>query len=129
MADTDIVKAGSNEISLDFGIGKGLSLDGLSDEQRRDLTYKVQSSKANLAIDVATRRVKLESSIGDATNLVNTSKALDGTKADFNVTSQSETASGNMEINVRKNNNLALYILIALGILAVVAVVVLRGGK
>lgn len=125
MADADIVKAGSNEISLDFGIGNGLSLDGLTDEQRREIAYKVQSSKADLAIDVASRKIKLESSIGDATNLVNTSRALDGTKADFSVKSQSETASGKLEISVHKNNHLALYILIALGILAVVALVVL----
>ena len=125
MADADIVKAGSNEISLDFGIGNGLSLDGLTDEQRREIAYKVQSSKADLAIAVASRKIKLESSIGDATNLVNTSRALDGTKADFSVKSQSETASGKLEISVHKNNHLALYILIALGILAVVALVVL----
>ena len=125
MADADIVKAGSNEISLDFGIGNGLSLDGLTDEQRREIAYKVQSSKADLAIDVASRKIKLESSIGDATNLVNTSRALDGTKADFSVKSQSETASGKLEISVHKNNHLALYILSALGILAVVALVVL----
>ena len=125
MADADIVTAGSNEISLDFGIGNGLSLDGLRDEQRREIAYKVQSSKADLAIDVASRKIKLESSIGDATNLVNTSRALDGTKADFSVKSQSETASGKLEISVHENNHLALYILIALGILAVVALVVL----
>ena len=33
MAGTEIAKRDSNEISLDFGVGKGLSLDGLTPEQ------------------------------------------------------------------------------------------------
>ena len=66
--------------------------------------------------------------MADSANVVNSTRGLDGTKADFNISSESETASGTLEIKVRKNNNLALYVLIALGILAVVAFVVF-GGK
>lgn len=127
MAGTEIAKRDSNEISLDFGVGKGLSLEGLTPEQQNEIAYKLQSKKLEVAVDVAERKARLESSVADSANVVGSAKALDGTSADFNIASESETASGSLKINVRKNNNLALYILIALGILAVVAFVVFRG--
>ena len=128
MAGTELAKRESNEISLDFGVGKGLSLDGLTPEQQNELAFKLQSKKLEVAVDVAERKARLESSVADSANVVNSANALDGTRADFNISSESETASGTLEIKVRKNNNLALYVLIALGILAVVAFVVF-GGK
>ena len=127
MAGTEIAKRESNEISLDFGVGGGLSLEGLTPEQQNELAFKLQSKKLEVAVDVAERKARLESSVADSANVVNSANALDGTKADFNITSESETASGTTKISVHKNNNLALYILIALGILAVVAFVVFRG--
>ena len=127
MAGTEIAKRDSNEISLDFGVGKGLSLDGLTPEQQNELAFKLQSKKLEVAVDVAERKARLESSVADSANVVNSANALDGTRADFNITSESATASGTTKISVHKNNNLALYILIALGILAVVAFVVFKG--
>ena len=127
MAGNEIAKRESNEISLDFGVGRGLSLDGLTPEQQNELAFKLQSKKLEVAVDVAERKARLESSVADSANVVNSANALDGTKADFNITSESETASGTTKISVHKNNNLALYVLIALGILAVVAFVVFRG--
>ena len=128
MAGTELAKRESNEISLDFGVGGGLSLEGLTPEQQNELAFKLQSKKLEVAVDVAERKARLESSVADSANVVNSANALDGTRADFNISSESETASGTLEIKVRKNNNLALYVLIALGILAVVAFVVF-GGK
>ena len=127
MAGTEIAKRDSNEISLDFGVGNGLSLEGLTPEQQNELAFKLQSKKLEVAVDVAERKSRLESSVADSANVVNSTNALDGTNADFNIASESATASGTMKITVHKNNNLALYILIALGILAVVAFVVFRG--
>ena len=127
MAGNEIAKRESNELSLDFGVGRGLSLDGLTPEQQNELAFKLQSKKLEVAVDVAERKARLESSVADSANVVNSASALDNTKADFNIASESETASGTMKISVHKNNNLALYILIALGILAVVAFVVFRG--
>ena len=127
MAGTELAKRESNEISLDFGVGGGLSLEGLTLEQQNELAFKLQSKKLKVAVDVAERKARLESSVADSANVVNSANALDGTKADFNITSESATASGTTRISVHKNNNLALYILIALGILAVVAFVVFRG--
>ena len=127
MAGTELAKRESNEISLDFGVGGGLSLEGLTPEQQNELAFKLQSKKLEVAVDVAERKARLESSVADSANVVNSANALDGTKADFNITSESATASGMTKISVHKNNNLALYILIALGILAVVAFVVFRG--
>ena len=127
MAGTEIAKRGSNEISLDFGVGKGLSLEGLTPEQQNELAFKLQSKKLEVAVDMAERKTRLEASVADSANVVNSANALDGTRADFNITSESATASGTTKISVHKNNNLALYILIALGILAVVAFVVFRG--
>ena len=127
MAGTEIAKRDSNEISLDFGVGKGLSLDGLTPEQQNELAFKLQSKKLEVAVDVAERKARLESSVADSANVVNSANALVGTRADFNITSESATASGTTKISVHKNNNLALYILIALGILAVVAFVVFKG--
>ena len=127
MAGTELAKRESNEISLDFGVGGGLSLEGLTLEQQNELAFKLQSKKLKVAVDVAERKARLESSVADSANVVNSANALDGTKADFNITSESATASGTTKISVHKNNNLALYILIALGILAVVAFVVFRG--
>lgn len=127
MAGTEIAKRESNEISLDFGVGGGLSLEGLTLEQQNELAFKLQSKKLKVAVDVAERKARLESSVADSANVVNSANALDGTKADFNITSESETASGTTKISVHKNNNLALYVLIALGILAVVAFAVFRG--
>ena len=127
MAGTELAKRESNEISLDFGVGGGLSLEGLTPEQQNELAFKLQSKKLEVAVDVAERKARLESSVADSANVVNSANALDGTKADFNITSESATASGTTKISVHKNNNLALYILIALGILAVVAFVVFRG--
>ena len=127
MAGTEIAKRDSNEISLDFGVGKGLSLDGLTPEQQNELAFKLQSKKLEVAVDVAERKARLEASVADSANVVNSANALDGTRADFNITSESATASGTTKISVHKNNNLAFYILIALGILAVVAFVVFRG--
>ena len=127
MAGNEIAKRESNEISLDFGVGRGLSLDGLTPEQQNELAFKLQSKKLEVAVDVAERKARLESSVADSANVVNSANALDGTRADFNITSESATASGTTKISVHKNNNLALYILIALGILAVVAFVVFRG--
>ena len=128
MAGTEVARKGENEISLDFGLGNGLSLDGLTPEQRNELAFRVQQKKAEVAIDIAERKSRLDASVADSANVVNSTRGLDGTKADFNISSESETASGTLEIKVRKNNNLALYVLIALGILAVVAFVVF-GGK
>lgn len=128
MAGTEVARRGENEISLDFGLGNGLSLDGLTPEQRNELAFRVQQKKAEVAIDIAERKTRLDASVADSANVVNSTRGLDGTKADFNISSESETASGTLEIKVRKNNNLALYVLIALGILAVVAFVVF-GGK
>lgn len=128
MAGTEVARKGENEISLDFGLGNGLSLDGLTPEQRNELAFRVQQKKAEVAIDIAERKTRLDASVADSANVVNSTRGLDGTKADFNISSESETASGTLEIKVRKNNNLALYVLIALGILAVVAFVVF-GGK
>ena len=128
MAGTEVARRGENEISLDFGLGNGLSLDGLTPEQRNELAFRVQQKKAEGAIDIAERKTRLDASVADSANVVNSTRGLDGTKADFNISSESETASGTLEIKVRKNNNLALYVLIALGILAVVAFVVF-GGK
>ena len=127
MDGTEITKRESNEISLDFGVGKGLSLDGLTPEQQNELAFKLQSKKLEMAVDVAERKARLESSVADSANVVNSASALDNTNADFNIASESATASGTMKINVHKNNNLALYILIALGIIVVVAFVVFRG--
>ena len=127
MAGTELAKRESNEISLDFGVGKGLSLDGLTPEQQNELAFKLQSKKLEVAVDVAERKARLEASVADSANVVNSANALDGTRADFNITSESATASGTTKISVHKNNNLAFYILIALGILAVVAFVVFRG--
>ena len=127
MAGTEVARRGENEISLDFGLGNGLSLDGLTPEQRNELAFRVQQKKAEVAIDIAERKTRLDASVADSANVVNSTRGLDGTKADFNISSESETASGTLEIKVRKNNNLALYVLIALGILAVVAFVVFRG--
>ena len=127
MAGTELAKRESNEISLDFGVGGGLSLEGLTLEQQNELAFKLQSKKLKVAVDVAERKARLESSVADSANVVNSANALDGTKADFNITSESETASGTTKISVHKNNNLALYVLIALGILAVVAFAVFRG--
>ena len=127
MAGTELAKRESNEISLDFGVGGGLSLEGLTPEQQNELAFKLQSKKLEVAVDVAERKARLESSVADSANVVNSANALDGTKADFNITSESATASGTTKISVHKNNNLALYILIALGILAAVAFVVFRG--
>ena len=127
MAGTELAKRESNEISLDFGVGGGLSLEGLTPEQQNELAFKLQSKKLEVAVDVAERKARLESSVADSANVVNSANALDGTKADFNITSESATASGTTKISVHKNNNLALYILIALGILAFVAFVVFRG--
>ena len=128
MAGTEVARRGENEISLDFGLGNGLSLDGLTPEQRNELAFRVQQKKAEVAINIAERKTRLDASVADSANVVNSTRGLDGTKADFNISSESETASGTLEIKVRKNNNLALYVLIALGILAVVAFVVF-GGK
>ena len=128
MAGTEVARRGENEISLDFGLGNGLSLDGLTPEQRNELAFRVQQKKAEVAIDIAERKTRLDASVADSANVVNSTRGLDGTKADFNISSESEPASGTLEIKVRKNNNLALYVLIALGILAVVAFVVF-GGK
>ena len=128
MAGPEVARKGENEISLDFGLGNGLSLDGLTPEQRNELAFRVQQKKAEVAIDIAERKTRLDASVADSANVVNSTRGLDGTKADFNISSESETASGTLEIKVRKNNNLALYVLIALGILAVVAFVVF-GGK
>ena len=128
MAGTEVARKGENEISLDFGLGNGLSLDGLTPEQRNELAFRVQQKKAEVAIDIAERKTRLDASVADSANVVISTRGLDGTKADFNISSESETASGTLEIKVRKNNNLALYVLIALGILAVVAFVVF-GGK
>ena len=127
MAGTELAKRESNEISLDFGVGGGLSLEGLTPEQQNELAFKLQSKKLEVAVDVAERKARLESSVADSANVVNSANALDGTKADFNITSESATASGTTKISVHKNNTLALYILIALGILAFVAFVVFKG--
>ena len=127
MAGIEIAKRGSNEISLGFGVGKWLSLEGLTPEQLNDLYFKLQSKNLEVAVDMAEGKTRLEASVVDSANVVNSASAFDSTKADFNIASESKTASGTMKINVNKNNNLALCILIALGILAVVAFVVFRG--
>lgn len=127
MADTDIVKTDGGEvIPLDFGIGKDLSLDGLTPEQRDEFTFRLQKKKVEMAVDVAERKARLDASVADSRQVVDSATALDGTKADFNITSESQTASGSMKIKVFKVNNLLLYVLVALGILAVVALLVFR---
>jgi len=128
MNDTSLVKKLDTELSLDFGVGGNLSLSGLTAEQQNELAYRLQTKKAEIAVDIAERKTRLESSVADSLNVVTSAHALDSTRADFNISSESETASGTLKIKVHKNNNLAIYTLIALGVLAVVAFVVL-GGK
>ena len=127
MAGTEIAKHGSNEISLDFDVGQGLSLEGLTPERQNELAFRLQSKKLEVAVDMAERKTRLEASVADSANVVNSASALDNTKADFNISSESETASGMMKISVHKNSNLALYILIVLCILGLVAFIVFRG--
>lgn len=127
MMGTEISKRGNNELSLDFGEGRDLSLEGLTAAQQNELIFKLQSKKLEVAVGLAERKTRLESSVADSANVISSTVALDNTKVDFNITSESETASGTMKISVHKNNNLALYILIALGILAVLAIAVFKG--
>ena len=84
MAGTEIAKRDSNEISLDFGVGKGLSLEGLTPEQQNEIAYKLQSKKREVAVDVAERKARLESSVADSANVVGSAKAL-GSKKTYTV--------------------------------------------
>lgn len=117
----------ANVIPLDFGTGGNLALGGLDEDVRRELAGRVAKERIDIAVDIARRRAKLQSTVADTDNVVASAKSLDGTKADFNITQTSESASGTIEVSVHKNNNLALFILIALGILAVVGLIVLGG--
>lgn len=128
MKETSLVKKSYTELSLDFGVGGNLALSGLTAAQQSELAYRLRTKKAEIAIDIAERKMRLESSVADSSNVVTSTQSLDTTKADFNISSESETASGILKINVHKNKNLTLYILIALGILAVVAFVI-QGDK
>ena len=99
MGAGNVVKRESSELSLDFG---SLSLEGLSAEEQNQIRSLVAQKKFELALDVATRKVKLDSSKADMDNVVNTAQHLDQTHAGFSIKSEHETASGKTSISVIK---------------------------
>jgi adenylate kinase len=96
---TEVAKRETTELSLDFG---SLSLEGLSVEEQNKIRTLVAEKKFELALDVATRKVKLDSSKADMDTVINTARALDQTKAGYSIKSEHETASGKTTINVSK---------------------------
>lgn len=108
-------------------IGEGCSRDGAASEWRNELEFRAGQKKAELIADISRRSARLAASAVDSADVVNSTRILDGTNVDFNISSESETASGSLAIKVRKNNNLVCYILIALGVLTVVAIFVFGG--
>lgn len=127
MAEAEAI-SGENELAFDFGRRKGFLPNGLTLEQQNELASSVQQKKAELATTIVNLKNRHDASVADSANVVNSTCSLDGTKVDFSISSKSETASGTLEIKVRKSCNLVLYVLIALGILAVVSFIVF-GGK
>ena len=99
MEKNEVVKKESTELSLDFGT---LSLDHLTPEQQNQIRVLVAQKKFDLALEVATRKVKLDSSKADMDNVINTARSLDQTKAGFSIHSEHQTASGKTSISVNK---------------------------
>ena len=99
MEKNEVVKKESTELSLDFGT---LSLDELTPEQQNQIRMRVAQEKFDLALDVATRKVKLDSSKADMDNVINTARSLDQTKAGFSIQSEHQTGSGKTSISVNK---------------------------
>lgn len=95
----EILRNGSSELSLDFG---KLSLEGLTPEQQNQIRTLVAQKKFDLALDIATRRVKLDSSKADMDNVINIARSLDQTRAGYSIHSEHETASGKTSISVNK---------------------------
>jgi len=95
----EVVKSGSNELSLDFG---SISLEDLTPEQQNEIRARVAQNKLNIALDVATRKVKLDSSKADLDNVVGVAQRLDQTKAGYSIKSEVETASGKTTISVNR---------------------------
>lgn len=99
MGEGEVVKRESTELSLDFG---SLSLDGLTSEQQNEIRALIAQKKFDIALDMATRKVKLDSSKADMDNVINTARSLDQTKAGYSISSEHETASGKTTINVNR---------------------------
>lgn len=95
----DVVKSGSNVLSLNFG---SLSLEGLTPEQQNEIRALVAQKKFDLALDVATCKVKLDSSKADLDNVVGVAQRLDQTKAGYLIESEVETASGKTTISINR---------------------------
>lgn len=80
-----------------------------------------------MAVDIANRKSRLMDTVAISENVINSAKELEKTSADFKITSESKTASGLTTIKAYNNNNLALYVLIAIFILLVVGFLVFKG--
>ncbi len=114
----EIVK--KDEMRLDVSQGFGISLEGLSDEQKQSVIAKVQDAKIELAKDVAKRQIRLNSSSADMDVTVNTANRLEQGKNDYKISSNHETASGRTEIQVSRNtNNGMLIVIVIIGIVLI----------
>lgn len=99
MADTEIVKKETTELSLDFGT---LNLEGLTPEQQNVIRALVAQKKFDLALKVAEGKIRLDASRADMDNVINTAQRLDQTNAGYSIQSEHETASGKTKISVTR---------------------------
>ena len=105
-----------------------LATSDLTDNDRRELAKRIVEEK--LSLDVSERRAdqRFYDSTRDMANTVQAVNAIEkSTKSDYDIRSKYETASGETNIHVKKNNNTAI-IVIAI-VLGVVLFLIFAGGS
>lgn len=96
-----------------------LTLDDLSEEQKKQLTKKVINERMRLDVSQAEADQRFGNSTRDMANTIRAVNSLEqSSKSDYDVKSTFETASGSTDIHVKKNNNTVIIVVaVVIGII------------
>lgn len=96
-----------------------ITLDGLSEDQKKQLTEKVLHERMRLDVSQAEADQRFENSTRDMANTIRAVNSLEqSSKSDYEVKSSYETASGKTDIHIKKNNNTVIIIIaVVIGII------------
>ena len=98
---TKIVKKDNSDAMITIGSGP-ISMDGLTPEQQNRIRMLAAEKGIDLAADAAQKKLLLEAATAEVTTVMNAAKGLVDMGARVSITSNSQTATGDISIKVKK---------------------------
>ena len=122
--DTDAVQIDQLKATLATEHAQGnlldFSVDDLTNEDKRELLQQILMARVDLAVSQAKAAQQFATSTRDIRQTIQTVADLEqSSKSDYDITSSFETASGQTQLHVKKNNNTVI-VVIAIAIAIVV---------